>query len=77
MKHYQSLSNPKQLIGKYFETRDSRFFDTKFIIREAFWAYDNPEELCIEGYPDGLHMLYTLLPNKEKNYNLERVSDKI
>ena len=76
MKDYQSLSNPKQLIGKYFETRDSKFFDIKFRIDKAFWDYVNPEELCIEGCPDGLPMLYTLLPNKEKKYNLERVSDK-
>ena len=76
MKDYQYLDNPKNLIGKYFETRDNKFYDIKFRIDRAFWACDNPKELCIEGCPDGLPMLYTLLPNKENKYNLERVSDK-
>ncbi len=76
MKDYRYLSNPESLIGKYFETRDGKFYDTKFRIEKAYWAADNEKELCIWGWPDGLHMLYTLLPNKNGKYNLERISDK-
>ena len=75
MKDYQSLDNPKNLIGKYFEVRDSKFYDRKFRISNAHWAADNEKELCIWGYPDGLIMLYTLLPNEEGKYNLERIID--
>lgn len=77
MKDYQSLDNPKNLIGKYFEVRDR-----KFMITQAYWAYDNHKELCIvciKGNPDSLSslsMLYTLLPNEQNKYNLERISDK-
>ena len=76
MKDYQYIDSPKSLIGKYFETRDSKFYDRKFRISHAHWAADNKEELCVWGSPDGLSMLYTLLPNKEGKYNLERISDK-
>ena len=73
MKNYQTVSNPKSLIGSYFETRDSKFCEKDFQIKDSFWASDNPKELCIDGYPDSLHMQYTLLPNTENKYNLERI----
>jgi hypothetical protein len=76
MKNYQIVDNPKTLEGKYFETRDGRFSDESFMISKAHWAKDNPKKLCILGYPDGLTMLYTILPNENGMYNLERIKIK-
>lgn len=75
MKKYRKLNNPKVLIGKRFEVRDGKFSDKDFRISNAHWAADNEKELCIWGYPDKLHMLYTLLPNEKGEYNLERIID--
>ncbi len=75
MKKYITVNNPKSLIGKRFEVRDGKFFDNYFEITNAHWAADNEKELCIWGFPDRLHMLYTLLPNEKGKYNLERIID--
>ena len=75
MKKYRIVNNPKSLIDKRFEVRDSKFRDISFSIIDAHWAGDNQKELCIWGYPDKLPMLYTLLPNEENKYNLERIID--
>ena len=73
MKNYQIVTNPKSLVGKYFEIRDSKFFDTDAIITYAFFAAPDQKILVIRCQPDKLLMEYDLHPNEEGKYNLERV----
>jgi len=73
MKDYQYVKNPKDLIGKCFEIRDSKFSDTYALINYAFFAAPDEKELVISCRPDTLPMEYSLLPNEEGKYNLERV----
>jgi hypothetical protein len=75
MKDYQYIKNPKDLIGKCFEIRDSGFGDTYAKITYAFFAAPDNKELVIRCNPDTLAMEYSLMPNNEGKYNLERVKN--
>ena len=73
MKDYKAVTNPKDLIGKYFEIRDSGFNDAYAVITYAFLAAPDQKILVIRCRPDNLAMEYDLSPNSEGLYNLERV----
>ena len=75
MKRYVKVGDAKSLIGKYFEVRDSHFFDRFAKITYAFFAAPDEKTLVIRCCPDRLIMEYWLEPNTEGKYNLERVYD--
>lgn len=65
---------PKEYIGQFIETRDSRFFDKEAEIVSAFISIEG--DFCVRAYPDGLIMEWWYTPDAEGNIQIGRIHEK-